>query len=64
MNKLDKKFKIKDDIKNSYLYFDSTIDGHRYKTKARYNKEPKDKALEQINNKKQEIIKKLTVDFE
>ena len=31
---------------------------------ARYGKKLKDEALEQINNKKQEIIKKLTIYFE
>ena len=62
--KLDKKLNIKDDTKNKLWFIDSIINGKRYKTMARYGKKPKDKALEQINDKKQEMIKKLTIDFE
>lgn len=50
--KLENKLTIKDDIKNKQLFFDSIIDGKRYKTMARYGKKPKDEALERINNKK------------
>ena len=62
--KLEKKLTIKDDTKNKQLFFDSIIGGKRYKTMARYGKKTKDEALEQINNKKLEIIKKLTIYFE
>ena len=61
---LDKKIAIKDDIKNKQVFFNTMINRKRLATKARYGKKPKDQALEQINNKKQELINKLTVYFE
>ena len=54
---------IKDNENNKYLFFDSIISGKRYQAMARYGKTSKDNALEQINNKKQEIIDNLTVYF-
>ena len=62
--KLDQKLAIKDDTINKQYYYDSFIDGKRYKTKARYGKTQKEKALEQINDKKQKLIKELTIKFE
>ena len=62
--KLEDKIEIKDDTNNKCWFFDCKIDGKRHKTMARYGKKQKDKALIQINDKKQEIIKKLTVYFE
>ena len=62
--KLENKLTIKDDTKNKHFYFDAFIDGKRYETMARYGKTPKDKALENINEKKQKIIKELTIYFE
>jgi len=62
--KLDKKLTIKDDTKNKCWLIDSIIDGKRYKTMARYGKTPKDQALTNINNKKQQLINELTVHFE
>ena len=60
---LDKKLTIKDDTNNKNLFFDSMIDGKRYKTMARYSKKPKEEALKQINIKKKELIDKLTIYF-
>ena len=40
------------------------INGKRHATKARHDRKPKDQAIKQINVKKQELIKKLTVYFE
>ena len=62
--KLDKKLKIKDDVKNQRLYVDSIVEGKRYQTIARYNKYSKEEALTKINEKKQEKIKELTIYFE
>ena len=36
--KFGDKLKIKDDPMNKLLYYDTKIDGKRYKTMARYNK--------------------------
>ena len=62
--KLENKLTIKDDTENKLLFYDTIKEGKRYKTMARYNKKPRDKALEQINNKKQKLIKELTVYFD
>ena len=61
--KLKNKLVTRDDEKNKLLFYDSVIEGKRYKTKARYNKKPKDQAMEQISKKKQELIKSLTLTF-
>ena len=43
--KLDKRITIKDDTENNKLYFDTTIDGIRHHTDARYGKrQTRDKA--------------------
>ena len=62
--KLDKKLTIKDDPVNKTYYYDSIIDGKRYKTMARYGKKQKDKAFEQISTKKQKLINELTITFQ
>ena len=62
--KLENKLTIKDDEKNKRWYFDSIIDGKRHKTMARYGKTSKDKALQKICEKKQKVIKELTINFE
>ena len=49
---LENKLTIKDDTINKQFYFHAFIDGKRHVTKARYEKTPKDKALENINEKK------------
>lgn len=43
LRKLGITLRIKDDVVNKLLYYDGTVDGKRYKTKARYNKTPKRK---------------------
>lgn len=62
--KLDKTLTIKDDPVNKTYYYDSIIDGKRYKTMARYGKKQKDKAFEQISTKKQKLINELTITFQ
>ena len=62
--KLEGKISIKDDPNRKFWYFDTVVNGKRYQAKNRYIDEPKDKAYENINVKKQELIKKLTVNFE
>ena len=58
--KLEKKLTLKDDTKNNHWFFDSIVDGTRYRTMARYGKKSKDNAYEEINDKKQKLIDKLT----
>lgn len=48
ITKLENKLTIKDDEKNKQFYYDTTIDGKRHKTMARYGKTSKDKALQKI----------------
>lgn len=43
------------------ILIDAIVDGKRYKTVARYNKNTRDKALDKISKKKQEIIDELTL---
>ena len=62
--KLEKKIVVKDEPKRSKFTIDCFVDGKRISTDARYGKKPKDEALKQINDKRQEIIKKLTIYFE
>ena len=45
------------------LYYDSIIDGNRYKSKAKYKKSDRDTAMKKINDKKQELIKELTIHY-
>ena len=61
--KLDDKIKIKDNEKDKFFYFDNIILGKRYKTMARYASNDKEAAHEQISEKKRELIKELTVEF-
>ena len=62
--KLTKKLTIKDNPVNKFYYYDSIIDGKRYKTMSRYGKKQKDKAFEQISTKKQKLINELTITFQ
>ena len=63
---LEGKINIKDDTDNKLFFFDTKIDGKRYKTMSRYNKvnTSKDEAFQNINDKKQKLIKELIVYFE
>lgn len=59
ITKLRKTLRIKDDMINKLLY----IDGKRLVTKARYNKCTRDEALSKLTKKQQQLIDKLTIDF-
>ena len=61
--KFGDKIKIKDDPMNKLLYYDVKIDGKRYATKARYNKQSKEEALTKITKKQQQLIDELTINF-
>ena len=61
--KFGDKLKIKDDPMNKFLYYDTKIDGKRYKTMARYNKCSKEEALTKITAKQQQLIDELTINF-
>ena len=61
--KFGDKLKIKDDPMNKLLYYDTKIDGKRYKTMARYNKCSKEEALTKITNKQQQLVDELTINF-
>ena len=61
--KLDDKIKIKDNENDKFLYFDNIILGKRYKTMARYVNNDKEAALEQISEKKKQLIEELTIHF-
>ena len=62
--KLDNKLKIKDDEKQSRLFFDAIIDGKRQHAEARYIRCSKADALTKIELKKQNKLNELTVYFE
>ena len=57
--KIEKKLKIKDDVKNNLFYFNANV-----VTKARYNNNTKDSALQEIKQKKEEKSKELTLNFD
>ena len=61
--KFGDKLKIKDDPMQKLLYYDTKIDGKRYKTMARYNKCSKEKAMSKITKKQQQLIDELTINF-
>ena len=55
--------KIKYDPMNKLLYYDVKIDGKRYATKARYTEQSKEEAMSKITKKQQQLIDKLTIEF-
>ena len=61
LGRLEKTLVIKDDVVNNLLYYDGKVDGKRYKTKARYNKCPKEEAMSKITKKRQQLIEELTI---
>lgn len=63
LRKLGITLRIKDDVVNKLLYYDGIVDGKRYKTKARYNKTPKEEAMSKLTEKQQQLIDELTIDF-
>ena len=60
---LELKIQIKDNEEDNFWYFDNIVDGMRHKTMARYFENNKEKALEQIIEKKKSLIENLTVYF-
>ena len=62
--KLDEKINIKDNVEGKFWFYDVVINGKRYKTMARYKEEAKEIALENISNKKNDLIKQLSQYFE
>ena len=62
--KFGDKLKIKDDPRQKLLYYDTKIDGKRYKTMARYNKCTNEQALTNITAKQQKLIDELTIQWE
>ena len=63
LRKIGIAIRIKDDVVNKLLYYDGIVDGKRYKTKARYNKTPKEEAMSKLTKKQQQLIDELTIDF-
>ena len=63
LRKLGITLRIKDDVLNKLLYYDGIVDGKRYKTKARYNKTPKEEAISKLPKKQKQLIDELTIDF-
>lgn len=63
ITKLRKTLRIKDDMINKLLYIDGKVDGKRFVTKARYNKCTREEALSKLTKKQQQLIDKLTIDF-
>ena len=61
--KLGITLRIRDDVVDKLLYYDGIVDGKRYKTKARYNKTPKEEAMSKLTKKQQQLIDELTIDF-
>lgn len=54
---------IKYDPVNKFFYYDSVVDGKRYKTTSRYNTNPKHEALTKLTKKQQQLIEELTINF-
>ena len=55
--------KIKDDPMNKLLYYDTKVDGKRYRSVAKYKKQTKEEAMIKITKKQQQLIDELTIDF-
>ena len=62
--KLEQRIKIKDNKNKSSWCIDSIVNGKRFQSEAKYIKNSKENAYEKINEKKQKIIKLLTINFE
>ena len=61
--KFGDKIKIKDDLMNKLLYYDTKIDGKRYRSVAKYKKQTKEEAMIKITKKQQQLIDELTINF-
>lgn len=64
IEKLKMKSQIKDNTINNYLSINIVIDGKRVYHKRRYNEKNKNKAIEQLSEIQQKIIKEFSVDWE
>ena len=54
---------IKDDPMNKLLYYDTKVDGKRYRSVAKYKKQTKEGAMIKITKKQQQFIDELTINF-
>ena len=61
--KFGDKIKIKDDPMNKLLYYDTKVDGKRYRSIAKYKKQTKEEALIKITAKQQQLVDELTIQF-
>ena len=61
--KMGVKVKIKDDPMNKLLYYDTKVDGKRYRSVAKYKKQTKEEAMSKITKKQQQLIDELTINF-
>ena len=61
--KFGDKIKIKDDPMNKLLYYDTKVDGKRYRSIAKYKKQTKEEALIKITAKQQQLVDELTINF-
>lgn len=64
IEKLKMKSQIKDNTINNYLSINKVIDGKRVYHKRRCNEKNKNKAIEQLSEIQQKIIKEFSVDWE
>ena len=55
--------KIKDDPMNKLLYYDTKVDGKRFKSVAKYKKQTKEEAMINITKKQQQLVDELTNNF-
>lgn len=57
------KIKITDDPMNKLLYYDTKVDGKRYRSVAKYKKQTKEEAMIKITKKQQHLIEELTINL-
>ena len=48
---------------NKLLYYDTKVDGKRYRSVAKYKKQTKEGAMIKITKKQQQFIDELTINF-
>ena len=61
---LNDKIKINDDVNNKYIYFKTKIDGVVHRSKARYINISRDEAIIKINETKDNLVKRLTMNLD
>ena len=59
--RLERKLRIKDDTKRSYLEIDALMDGKRIKHKRRYNKDNKQNQYQELSKIQQKLVQDFTV---